>query len=647
MTPTATETQTPTNTETPTQTPTNTVTPTNTETPTNTVTQTPTNTETPTETPTNTPTLTPTRTPAGPGQYFFFLPEGSAPADPGSPGNIMFVDDNFLVTYDWNLTVGAYINATDSSGLNHPDYYDTLTYGGTVTMTQGANTIILNGSSTDFTDYGSGIFIQNYVTIQSSSFVSGVPINVLVEVNYPTPTNTPTLTQTPTNTETQTNTPSPTPAGLWSYYFSQPEGEAVTLFGLENPGNVLFITEGSIVTYDWNDVVTIGGYWNKTDAIGVFHPEFDDLVTYGGGITMTQGINTISFYSDALSYSDLGSFIAISNWTTIQSNDNFVSGVPITVTVTVFYPTPTNTPTLTQTPSVTPSRTPTRTPNPTRTSTPTPTVTPTLYQPNSYLFYLTDGGITQAPDNNGDLMLINNDNFVTYNPNDSVFITFTEIDLSGDSHPEYNDLLTYGGTITLTQGINTYIASGESEFFSYTVGSPPFYEAFYLDVIQPSANPFVSGSPIFLTASVNYPPDTYFFYLPDGSGTIPPSNPGDIAFASTETNTVTYDPNVRQAYLINNIDKSGFDHTSEYSNLEFNPFTLTMTQGLNTVILTRDGGSQVILFPGYVELNYLFDTQPSLSVFVSGSPINVVLNIDIPPTPTNTPTLTQTPTPTV
>jgi hypothetical protein len=140
-----------------------------------------------------------------------------------------------------------------------------------------------------------------------------------------------------------------------------------------------------------------------------------------------------------------------------------------------------------------------------------------------------------------------------------------------------------------------------------------------------------------------YPPDTYFFYLPDGSGLIQPSNPGDIAFGFND-GTVTYDPNVRQVYYINNIDKSGFDHTSEYSNLEFNQFTLTMTQGLNTVILSRDGGSQVIINSGYIALYYLFDTQPSLSVFVSGSPINVVLNTDSPATPTPTNTATQTPT---
>ena len=174
---------------------------------------------------------------------------------------------------------------------------------------------------------------------------------------------------------------------------------------------------------------------------------------------------------------------------------------------------PTPTPTITQTgtagvtptPTVTPTQTITRTP--TRTPAATPTPTPTSYTPNSYLFYRPDGGIPQAPQNNGDLMLVDVGNVVTYNPNDSVEIVFTAIDKSGTSHPQYNDLLTYGGSITLTQGSNTYTASGDSGFFNYTVnpGFPSYYTASYLDVIQSSANPFVSGVTIFLTASVFYP----------------------------------------------------------------------------------------------------------------------------------------------
>jgi hypothetical protein len=103
-------------------------------------------------------------------------------------------------------------------------------------------------------------------------------------------------------------------------------------------------------------------------------------------------------------------------------------------------------------------------------------------------------------------MLITPGNLVTYNPNDSNEITFTAIDESGTSHPEYGDLDIYGGTITLTQGDNIYIASGESGNFSYTVSSVNYYSATFLDVIQPSANPFVSGITILLTASINYPP---------------------------------------------------------------------------------------------------------------------------------------------
>ena len=167
-------------------------------------------------------------------------------------------------------------------------------------------------------------------------------------------------------------------------------------------------------------------------------------------------------------------------------------------------PTPTETPQSTATPTVTPTNTPTRT----ATRTPTPTVTPsnTPYPPGAYQFYRTEGSNPIAPTYNGGIMLVSSGDLVTYNPNDSFEIVFTAIDKSGTSHPEYDDLLLYGGTITLTQGANTYIASGESGFFSFITSTFNYYAASYLDVIQLSANPFVSGSPIFLTASVNYPP---------------------------------------------------------------------------------------------------------------------------------------------
>ena len=136
---------------------------------------------------------------------------------------------------------------------------------------------------------------------------------------------------------------------------------------------------------------------------------------------------------------------------------------------------------------------------------------------------------------------------VTYNPNDSVEILFTEIDKSGTSHPEYNDLLTYGGSITLTQGGNTYIASGETGF-DYVVnpGNPSYYYGQFLTVVQSSANPFVSGSPIFLTASVFYPPT--------------PTNTETPTPTPTTTETPTPTPTSVTAGLFTvNVEQQGLD----------------------------------------------------------------------------------------
>jgi hypothetical protein len=195
----------------------------------------------------------------------------------------------------------------------------------------------------------------------------------------------------------------------------------------------------------------------------------------------------------------------------------------------------------TPTPTSTPTMTPTRTPQRTTTPTPTPTVTPTNtpYPPGTYKFYLTEGSNPVIPQSNGDMMLIAGGDVITYNPNDSFEFTFTAIDKSGTSHPEYNDLLTYGGTITLTQGSNTYIASGVSGFFSYTSTIVSYYSASYLDVIQLSANPFVSGSPIYLTASVNYPPTPTPTATNTPTLTRTPTNTPTLTRTPTQTPTVS------------------------------------------------------------------------------------------------------------
>jgi len=256
-------------------------------------------------------------------------------------------------------------------------------------------------------------------------------------------------------------------------------------------------------------------------------------------------------------------------------------------------PTPTNTPTRTAIPTVTPTRTPTRTPNPT----PTPTNTPN--PPTSYLFYRPEGEAPQAPLNNGGLMLVAGGDVVTYNPNDSFEIVFTEIDKSGTSHPEYNDLLTYGGSITLTQGGNTYIASGDSGFFSYTVnpGGSSYYAASYLDVIQLSSNPFVSGSTIFLTVSVFYPPTPTptSSQTPTPTTTPTPTSSGAAFVVTGGTGTVV--PYTALTYLNAFTSQSGVITTDAFNSnngcwqLYYSHSAVTISNGSNIGLNSYNSGS--------------------------------------------------------
>jgi hypothetical protein len=91
----------------------------------------------------------------------------------------------------------------------------------------------------------------------------------------------------------------------------------------------------------------------------------------------------------------------------------------------------------------------------------------------------------------------------------------------------------------LTQGANTYIASGESGFFNYITSTFNYYSASFLDVIQLSANPFVSGSPIFLTASVNYPPTPTPTATNTPTLTRTPTNTPTLTRTPTQTPTNT------------------------------------------------------------------------------------------------------------
>jgi hypothetical protein len=178
---------------------------------------------------------------------------------------------------------------------------------------------------------------------------------------------------------------------------------------------------------------------------------------------------------------------------------------------------------------VTPTPTPTVTPTRTLTPTPTQTVTPsnTPYPPNTYFFYLPDGAAPLAPTKNGDLMFTTNGlSEVGYNPNTADEFVIYLTDKSGTSHPNYPDVVTYGGVLTMTQGSNTAILSGDTGLW----GSYPGYiSGNYLDVVQLSPNPFVSGSPINLVLTVNYPP----------TPTPTPTNTRTPLPTTTPTNTQT------------------------------------------------------------------------------------------------------------
>jgi hypothetical protein len=169
---------------TPTETPTNTPTETPTNTPTNTPTETPTNTPTPTETPT--PTPTPASGETGDG-WFFYTPEGPIAGPPAANGNTLFIG-SALSTFNPNYTGGTFelfFNNNTSSGTSYSSQFLGLdTTGGTMTISQGSNTVIYSGTPANYTSGAN--WIQLNVTgltqmIQSAStvFVSGTTINVV------------------------------------------------------------------------------------------------------------------------------------------------------------------------------------------------------------------------------------------------------------------------------------------------------------------------------------------------------------------------------------------------------------------------------------------------------------------------------------
>ena len=144
---------------------------------------------TPTPTATSvTPTPTPTSGTTTDG-WLFYYPEGPLTVGPPSNnGNIIFVGSG-LALYNPNYTgttLNLYFNNNNNVGTSYASQFSGLdTTGGTITMSQGSNTVIYSGTSSEYSS--SGTFLNLGVTrsaqmIQSAStpFVSGTTINVVV-----------------------------------------------------------------------------------------------------------------------------------------------------------------------------------------------------------------------------------------------------------------------------------------------------------------------------------------------------------------------------------------------------------------------------------------------------------------------------------
>jgi hypothetical protein len=190
-------------------------------------------TPTPTVTPTNTETPTPTPTPTSGytnDGWLFYLPEGPVLSEPPPINNgntIFYYDPGSVSTYNPNYTgdtFNLYFNTGTTLGTSYLiEFQNLVNSGGTITVTQGSNTVIYSGTSGQYqisSDVTGGFFYLQVVgpsqMVQSAStpFVSGTTITLISNITpetTPTPTPTNTETPTPTNTETPTPTVTETP----------------------------------------------------------------------------------------------------------------------------------------------------------------------------------------------------------------------------------------------------------------------------------------------------------------------------------------------------------------------------------------------------------------------------------------------------
>jgi hypothetical protein len=127
----------------------------------------------------------------GPNGWLFYEPEGDmTPAEPTANGNTYFIDNSGpITTYNPNYTgatLGLYFNTGTTLGTSYLTQFQGLdATGGTMTISQGINTVIYSGASNRYNINPNGYLILEIVSpaqmilSAAAPFVSGTTINIV------------------------------------------------------------------------------------------------------------------------------------------------------------------------------------------------------------------------------------------------------------------------------------------------------------------------------------------------------------------------------------------------------------------------------------------------------------------------------------
>jgi hypothetical protein len=138
------------------------------------------------------------------------------------------------------------------------------------------------------------------------------------------------------------------------------------------------------------------------------------------------------------------------------------------------------------------------------------------------------------------------------------------------------------------------------------------------------------------TPTSGYTSPGWFFYAPEGPlVNPPPTSDGQAIFTDNlpagGTN-VTYDPNKSEGVNFLNfnlLNSSGVDYTTQFTNLQTNGGTVSISQGSNTATYVLTPGMALIQNPeGFVAINAATATQTVIasSPFIFGTPITIIFS---------------------